>query len=463
MRIRRLKWFYLFWLVLSDTILIYLSFRLAYEVRFFCPNFLEFFPATKGIPNWQLYQEALRALIPVWLLIFVFWGHLYRIRFQDAANEFLAITKSVALATLMVIAATFLYRRYEYSRLVIGIAFFVSITLLFISREFWKQVIRRVLSKVISSETVVLIGEGKSIETMTNLVKKDPHKIISVYSGKELSKVRAMIDTESSPREIYISGQLLTDENEDLQNLMDECEDHEIEIKILPILLEMRLGEIMVDDSLGLPILHLKPLSLHGFRFLMKRLFDVSLSILIVSVLFFPFLLVAFLIILDSKGGVFFMQERVGFKEKRFGCLKFRTMHQNAETLLEEMKLPSFRGGPAFKMKGDPRITRVGKWLRKFSLDELPQIWNVLRGEMSLIGPRPQVLAEAEGNPEWARRRYRILPGITGLWQVSGRADLTYEDMMRLDIFYLENWSPGLDLRILLDTIPVVLSGKGAY
>jgi lipopolysaccharide/colanic/teichoic acid biosynthesis glycosyltransferase len=123
----------------------------------------------------------------------------------------------------------------------------------------------------------------------------------------------------------------------------------------------------------------------------------------------------------------------------------------------------NFRGGPAFKMKGDPRITRVGKWLRKFSFDEFPQIWNVLKGEMSLIGPRPQVMAEANGNPEWAKRRYRILPGITGLWQVSGRADLSYEDMMKLDIYYLENWSPGMDLRILLKTTPVVAFSKGAY
>ena len=248
-----------------------------------------------------------------------------------------------------------------------------------------------------------------------------------------------------------------------MEKWLDWCEDCGIEIKILPDFLEMRMGEILVDNSLGIPVLHLKPLSLHGTRFWIKRAFDTTVCLTILSIFFFPFLAIVLMIMIDSKGNPFFMQDRVGFKEKIFKCLKFRTMHANAEELLEEMNLPSFRGGPAFKMKDDPRIPRVGRWLRKFSMDELPQIWNVLKGEMSLIGPRPQVLSEASGNPEWAKKRYRILPGITGLWQVSGRADLQYEDMMRLDIFYLENWSFGLDLRILLKTFPVVLSSKGAY
>ena len=223
------------------------------------------------------------------------------------------------------------------------------------------------------------------------------------------------------------------------------------------------MGEVTVDDSLQLPILHLKPLSLHGLRYFVKRTFDLTMCLLILSVLFIPFLILSILIVLDSRGGVFFVQERVGFKEKRFKCYKFRTMSVDAEKQLDEMNLKSFRGGPAFKMKGDPRVTRTGRWIRKFSLDEFGQLINILRGEMSWIGPRPQVLAEAQGNPEWARKRYRILPGITGLWQVSGRADLPYEDMMRLDIYYLENWSPALDLKILLKTLPVVLGAKGAY
>jgi exopolysaccharide biosynthesis polyprenyl glycosylphosphotransferase len=457
------NWVYLPVLLINDLIVVSLTFWLAYHIRFDFAPLLTLFPVTKGTPPWHIYGDTLRAIVPLWIVVFAIWGRLYHLRFPDAANEFMSVLKGVSLATLMVIAGTFLYRSYDYSRLVIFIAFGLSVVLLFLTRELIKVVVGRVLASFVTLESVAMIGEGKSIKAIADRLAKDPHKKVTTYSGKEIAKVQALIGTKDEPQEVYVSGLVLREEDDALQDLFDLCEDRGIEIKALPYLLEMRLGEITVDDSTGLPVLHLKPLSLHGFRYLVKRVFDVSLCILILTVLAFPFLLIALLIVLDSRGGVFFRQQRVGFREKYFQCLKFRTMHADAEKRLAEMNLQSFRGGPAFKMKGDPRITRVGKWLRKFSFDEFPQIWNVLKGEMSLIGPRPQVMAEANGNPEWAKRRYRILPGITGLWQVSGRADLSYEDMMKLDIYYLENWSPGMDLRILLKTIPVVAFSKGAY
>lgn len=447
--------------MINDIFVIYLSFWISFKIRFFYEPFVKFFPVLKGLQDWNSYQLALRAAIPLWILVFALWGRLYQRRFLDAADEFMAIVKSVVLSTLLMIAGTFLYRGYEYSRLVMGIGFLVSISLLFVSRECWKILIHSILTRFIPHETVVVFGHGKTIEAVIKLLAKDQHRTYVCYNSQNLEEAKMRIVSDPSVQEILLSSSLLNDQK--IDSILDECEDREIEIKVLPDLLELRLGEIMVDDSLGLPILHLKPLSLHGLRFYVKRAFDVALSIIIVSVFFIPFLMIALFIKSDSRGGIFFIQQRIGFKEKPFQCFKFRTMHQNAEALLEKMKLESFRGGPAFKMKSDPRITRVGKWLRKFSMDELPQIWNILKGEMSFIGPRPQVLKEANGNPEWAKKRFRILPGITGLWQVSGRADLTYEDMMRLDIYYLENWSPGLDLKILLKTFPVVLSSRGAY
>ncbi len=447
--------------IVNDGVMIYAAFRLAYFIRFQYPPFLHLFPASKGTPDWSLYQEGLRALIPLWILVFALWGKQYGARFHDAAEEFLTIAKGVALGTVMIIAGTFLYREYEFSRLAMGLSFFISIVLLFLSRELWKAIIAVLYDKILEQETVIVLGEGKSIELVVKLLSKQPHTRTLSFSKKDLPSLREKILAEPNLREIFVSGQILSEPG--TENLIDDCEEEGLDIKILPDLLEMRMGEVTVDDSLRLPILHLKPLSLHGFRYFVKRTFDIAISLIILSILLIPFILLSILIVLDSRGGIFFVQERVGFKEKRFKCYKFRTMAADAEKKLEEMKLQSFRGGPAFKMKGDPRVTRVGKWIRKFSFDEFGQILNVLKGEMSLIGPRPQVLTEAAGNPDWARKRYRILPGITGLWQVSGRADLTYEDMMRLDIYYLENWSPGLDLKILLKTLPVVLGGKGAY
>ena len=445
----------------NDAVMIYFSFKTAYWIRFDCGMFLNTFPAVKGMPEWIFYQDGLRAVIPIWILIFALWGRQYTGRFLDASEEFMSVCKGTALGTLMIVAGTFLYRGYEYSRLLMGIGFFTSIFLLFISHEILKLGIGFIHEKLIPQETVIVIGEGKSVAAVLKLLKRQPHTRTVVFEKSDLHSLKDKIFLEPHLREIFVDGRLLSQEG--MEDLLDDLEEKGLEIKVLPDLLEMRMGEVTVDDSLRLPILHLKPLSLHGFRYFIKRSFDLTGSLAILAVLFIPFLIISILIVLDSRGGVFFVQERVGFKEKRFKCCKFRTMHANAEKLLEEMKLESFRGGPAFKMKGDPRVTRVGKWIRKFSLDEFGQIWNILKGEMSLIGPRPQVLAEANGNPDWARKRYRVLPGITGLWQVSGRADLTYEDMMRLDIYYLENWSPGMDLRILLKTLPVVLGGKGAY
>ncbi|MBI2915740.1 MAG: sugar transferase [Elusimicrobia bacterium] len=455
------RWINLVGLLFTDSLVLYFSFYLAYEMRFYFTPFLNFFPVTKGIPPWTIYQQALRIVIPLWIFVFFTWGRLYKRNSSDAANEFLSILKSAIVAAFLMFSATFLYRSYEYSRLVLALSCLLSILLTFLSREVIKLIVGALIRGTLPPETILVLGEGKSAEAVAKILKKDPHKTIQHFPLEALDQVQERVQKDPFLKEVFICGQLINLES--LQSLMDICEDKRIEIKILPDLLEMRLGEINVDDSLGIPILHLKPLSLHGFRYCVKRLFDVTVCIFILSFFFFPFLLISFLIFADSQGGIFFRQKRVGFKERRFDCLKFRTMFENAETLLDQWNLNSFRGGPAFKMRGDPRITRVGKFLRKFSLDELPQIWNVLKAEMSLIGPRPQVLKEAAGNPEWAKKRFRILPGITGLWQVSGRADLPYEEMMRLDIYYLESWSPGLDLRILLKTVPVVFGGRGAY
>ncbi len=448
-------------LIISDMLVVYLSFWIAYHIRFNFQPFLHFFPANKGVPFWSLYKEGLRAVVPLWILVFILWGRLYHTRFMEAADEFLSIGKATLLSSLLILAVTFLYRQYDYSRLVMILGFFVSNALLFLSREFWKKGLGHLYENILNQETVILIGSGKTLQTIQNLLKRDRHKELKVFAPEEFDAFKNAVSAGSDIREVYVAGEIL--KNELLQDLLDECESQGIEVKIVPELLEMRMGEVVVDYSLRIPILHLKPLSLHGFRFFVKRAFDLTLCLIIIAILFVPFMALALCIKLDSKGGIFFLQDRVGFKGKIFKCYKFRTMHINAEKILDEMNLPSFRGGPAFKMKGDPRITRVGRTMRKFSIDEMAQILNILKGEMSFIGPRPQVLKEANGNPEWAKKRYRVLPGITGLWQVSGRADLPYEEMMRLDIYYLENWSPGLDLKILLKTLPVVLSSKGAY
>ena len=177
-----------------------------------------------------------------------------------------------------------------------------------------------------------------------------------------------------------------------------------------------------------------------------------------------PILLIILVLIkIDSPGPYLYRHKRVGYRGRYFDFYKFRTMVANADVLLAKLQNQSDRQGPVFKMTNDPRVTKFGRFLRRFSIDELLQLFNVLKGDMSLVGPRPQVLWEAAAYDDWAKRRLRVLPGITGLWQVSGRANLSYEEMIELDIYYIENWTPGLDIKILLKTVPAIFGKTGAY
>ena len=201
----------------------------------------------------------------------------------------------------------------------------------------------------------------------------------------------------------------------------------------------------------------------HGWQRKVKRVADVLIAVLLLVVLA-PLLLALMLLIrLDTPGAVIYSQERCGHNGRRFKFYKFRSMVLGAEEQQEALADQNDAVGPIFKMKDDPRVTRIGRIIRRTSLDELPQLWNVLRGEMSLVGPRPPVPSEVSRYEPWQRKRLAGVPGLTGLWQVSGRSELTFDDMVRLDVEYLEHWSLLLDLRILAQTVWTVLTLQGAY
>ena len=185
-----------------------------------------------------------------------------------------------------------------------------------------------------------------------------------------------------------------------------------------------------------------------------------SILLIIISPLF---LFIAVLIKISSRGPVFYKQNRVGFKGRFFQMYKFRSMVVGAEEKQSQLQDQNDAQGLIFKMKNDPRVTLAGRFLRKFSLDELPQLFNVIKGDMSIVGPRPPLLNEVESYNSWHKKRLNIPPGITGLWQVSGRSELSFEEMVKLDLFYIESWSLWLDIKIMMKTIPVVLFARGAY
>jgi exopolysaccharide biosynthesis polyprenyl glycosylphosphotransferase len=245
--------------------------------------------------------------------------------------------------------------------------------------------------------------------------------------------------------------------------IIDTCEMHGIIVRLSADLFHLKVAKSGVEQIEGVQLLTIYTGTAAGFSLLIKRLLDISLS-LVLLVFFFPFfILVPLLIKAASPGPIFFGQERVGLNKRRFKLYKFRTMVSDAEEQLADLEAFNEASGPVFKIKNDPRITPVGRFLRKMSIDELPQLFNVLKGDMSLVGPRPLPVRDYEGfDEDWHRRRFSVRPGITCLWQVNGRSNTTFNKWMEMDMEYIDNWSLSLDLKILAKTIPAVLRGSGA-
>ena len=236
-----------------------------------------------------------------------------------------------------------------------------------------------------------------------------------------------------------------------------------IHVELSSTLADIASDRLTVRPLGRFPVVYVEPRSRHGWRATAKRIFDVVLASIVLFVLSPLLILVALLVKRDSPGPVLFRQERVGQDGIPFMVLKFRTMVTNAEELLAELAAENEGAGPLFKMKGDPRVTKIGAFLRKTSLDEFPQLWNVIRGEMSLVGPRPALRAEMTDWDNELYARLRVKPGITGMWQVSGRSGTTFEEYTRLDLYYVDNWSLVVDLAILAKTVPAILKSDGAY
>jgi exopolysaccharide biosynthesis polyprenyl glycosylphosphotransferase len=246
-------------------------------------------------------------------------------------------------------------------------------------------------------------------------------------------------------------------------DLIDRCHRHGVRVCVAPSTMEILMDRVEFVPGQTLPLFELKLPVFEGIDFVLKRSFDLVMSCLILLALAPLLAFIAIAIRVTSPGPVIYRSLRPGIGGRPFGCLKFRTMHRDAEQRQEELEPHNEKAGALFKIRNDPRVTRVGSVLRRWSLDELPQLFNVLRGEMSLVGPRPLPQRDYDRLEDWHRKRYLVLPGITGLWQVSGRSELDFDELVRLDFLYLERWSVFLDLSILLKTVPAVMRTRGAW
>ena len=317
----------------------------------------------------------------------------------------------------------------------------------------------------------VLVGSGANIQAVVHALAGGDRRIEPVgFASATPAIVPGLRDLGSVRRlERHFPGVdevLITDPDfpqEEAVDLVDRCHRHGVRVCVAPSTMEILMDRVEFLPGQTLPLFELKPPVFEGVDFALKRTFDLVVSVLLLVVLAPVLALVALAIRVTSPGPVIYRSMRPGIGGVPFACLKFRTMHLNAEQRQEELEPANEKGGALFKMRNDPRVTRVGAFLRRWSLDELPQLFNVLRGQMSLVGPRPLPQRDYDRLEDWHRKRYLVLPGMTGLWQVSGRSELDFDELVRLDFVYLERWSVFLDLSILLKTVPAVLRSRGAW
>jgi exopolysaccharide biosynthesis polyprenyl glycosylphosphotransferase len=253
----------------------------------------------------------------------------------------------------------------------------------------------------------------------------------------------------------------------ELLALLQVCQQREVRAQVVPDLLQLSLNRVEFTNMSGIPLLGIRDMAAFGHisgpGWFFKRGLDLTVIILLALPALIAMGLIALGIKLDSPGPVLYASPRVGRDGRIFLMYKFRSMIRGADEQKESLLELNEADGPLFKIKDDPRLTRVGRFIRRTSLDELPQIYNVLMGQMSLVGPRPPLPDEVKHYKPWHRQRLAVVGGMTGLWQVSGRSDLSFDELCLLDIYYIENWTVGLDVRILLQTIPRLLSREGAY
>jgi exopolysaccharide biosynthesis polyprenyl glycosylphosphotransferase len=320
---------------------------------------------------------------------------------------------------------------------------------------------------------IVLVGSGRHIEGVAHALADSGQRLdlvgyvsLTPRPDNGMRSLGSLADLPDVLERDHVDEVVIADPDfpqEEAVELVDMCHLRGVTVRVAPTTMEILTHRAELVPGQSMPLFELRPPVFEGIDFAVKRTFDVVGAGFLLVVLSPLMLAMAAAIRLTSRGRLIYRSRRPGIGGQPFDCLKFRTMYSNADQRQADLEELNEADGALFKIRRDPRMTPVGRLLRRFSLDELPQLVNVLRGEMSLVGPRPLPQRDFDHLEDWHKKRYLVLPGITGLWQVSGRSGLDFDDLVRLDFLYLERWSVALDLTILLKTVPAVLKGKGAF
>lgn len=413
---------------------------------------------------------------PIWVALFYAYGLYEPRQVLGPVNEFKQVFHGVVAGTVVVFIADSALNL----NLARGWALLAMVTgLVFVGGE--RLVVRKVLHFLRrrggdTTRTIVL-GSNQEARTVARTLEREGwlgYRIIGFIDdempiGREVSDGHTVIGTSADLKDLierHNAGLVLVAatafDMERLNRLFWELQDVDVDLQITSGTIDLMASRMIVQSVAGVPLLYVRRTGMSQLQRTLKRALDIFGSAFGLVVLSPVLALIALAIKRDSEGPVIFRQTRVGRDGEHFTCLKFRTMVKDAEQKRAELEHLNEGPGLLFKLAEDPRITKVGSKLRRYSLDELPQLWNVLRGEMSLIGPRPALPSEVEQYDDWVRNRLKVKPGMSGLWQVSGRTETTFADYVRYDLFYIQNWSLSLDLWILWRTLRAVTTAEGA-
>ena len=422
---------------------------------------------------WAVEQKALPLAAATVILVFA-KNRLYAPREQRGGAA--RILSSVTLATVVVLAVV-LIAGWRFDTYYIFYASLILVGVIIVAlRASYESVTALVLDALRFERRALLVGAPGLVEPIAETLQRTksshgvPYRVVgrrrlpaglsAEGASGEAADLLAALDPERVD-EVIITG-WASDEAPVLE-LLEVCRRRGLPVRLAPTTVELLSHSVQAVPAPGLPLFELRPPVLGAAAFLVKRGFDLVMGALLLLVAAPVLTVAALAILLEDGRPVIHRSRRVGVEESEFDCLKLRTMRAGAELEQESLEEANEADGAIFKIREDPRVTRVGRVLRRFSIDELPQLWNVLRGEMSLVGPRPLPLRDYERLDDVQKKRYLVLPGMTGLWQVSGRSELSFEELVRLDFYYIETWSIWLDLTIIARTVPVVLSRRGAY
>ncbi|MCA1839844.1 MAG: sugar transferase [Actinomycetota bacterium] len=458
--------------VLTDISFIVMGFYLARVFRFESGLLPNANPAAD-------YQGILIVSVPIWLAIFTFVGLYDRSHMKSASEEIKRIFNGVNTGIVAMIMLSFFLAERDVSRGFIAASWISCLLTVSAGRLVFRKVLHMIRSTGRLCVPMLVVGLNEEARAIARTLKRNqgigfkPVGFVAAngeLNGTSITRIEGLPVYGSAPdiagavdmaraSAVLVASSAVPEDK--LARLYRDLQDHDVEVRVSAGLTHIAASRVAVEPLDGVPVLSLRKIQLKRSQVMVKRTFDLLMATLLL-VLFSPILLIAAIAVkLTSEGPIFYKQIRVGQFGKEFGMIKFRTMVRDAHTMKVDLLDHNEADGLLFKIKDDPRVTKVGKYLRRWYIDELPQLLNVFAGRMSLVGPRPPLPEEVARYDDWLRGRIKVKPGMTGLWQVNGRHQLSFSDYVRYDLFYVENWSVVSDLHILWRTLPAVLSRTG--